>query len=139
MPSTLGRADERPALGRRQSALFPRDAAAPQAAVDKILGAWSLEITAESELYYVSVALQQVEGVLAGTASEPSGFFTDVPLTDLTFDGATLKFALQAPTPPDGLERALAVELKVVDEKTMEGTLLVPDLNISAAVKAVKQ
>jgi len=111
----------------------------PQATPDKILGAWSLEVTAESQLYYVNVTLQLTEGVLTGTASEPSGYFTNVPLSDLAFDGATLKFGFISPTPPDGAERALAVELKVVDDKTMEGTLLVPDLNISAMVKAAKQ
>ncbi len=112
---------------------------APQATPDKILGTWSLEVTAESQLYYVNVTLLLTEGVLTGTASEPSGYFTNVPLSDLAFDGATLKFGFNSPTPPDGLERALAVELKVVDDKTMEGTLLVPDLNISAMVKAAKQ
>jgi len=120
--------------------LFAQEAQqTPQLSPDKILGTWSLEVTAESQLYYVNIALQLAEGVLTGTASEPSGYFTDVSLSDLAFDGATLKFGFNSPTPPDGVERALAVELKVVDDKTMEGTLLVPDLNITAAVKAAKQ
>jgi hypothetical protein len=112
---------------------------AQQPAPDKILGAWSLEINAESQYYYVNVVLALTENVLTGTASEPSGFFTDVPLSDVAFDGTTLKFGFQSPTPPDGLERAVSVELKIGEDKTMEGTLVVPDLNIITTVKATKQ
>jgi hypothetical protein len=108
-------------------------------APDKILGTWSLEINAESEYYYVDVILALTGNVLSGTVSDPSGTFTDVPLSDVAFDGATLKFGFSAPTPPDGLERAISVELKVGDDKTMEGTLVVPDLNVAATVKATKQ
>ena len=111
----------------------------PQVPPDKILGVWNLEITAESQLFYVNITLQLTEAVLTGAASEPSGYFTDVPLSDLAFDGATLKFGFTSPTPPDGLERALSLELKVVDDRTMDGTLLVPDLNVSATVRAAKQ
>jgi len=31
------------------------------------------------------------------------------------------------------------VELKIVDDKSMEGTLIVPELDIAATVKAAKQ
>jgi len=111
----------------------------PQAAPDKILGAWNLEIVADSQPYYVNITLQLAEGVLTGTASEPSGTFTDVPLSDIAFDGATFKFGFKSPTPPDGLERAVSVELKIVDDKSMEGTLIVPELDVAATVKAAKQ
>ena len=67
------------------------------------------------------------------------GGITDVPLSDVAFDGTILKFGFQSPTPPDGLERAVSVELKIIDDKTMEGTLVVPDLNIATTVKATKQ
>ena len=112
---------------------------AQQAAPDKILGAWSLEVNAESETYSVNVVLALTDNVLTGTASEASGFFTDVPLSDLAFDGTTLTFGFKSPTPPDGQERAISVELKLVDDKTMEGTLVVPDLAVTATVKATKQ
>ncbi|HEX9901679.1 MAG TPA: hypothetical protein VGB72_02335 [Acidobacteriota bacterium] len=111
----------------------------PQAAPDKILGAWNLEVVADYQSYYVNITLQLTEGVLTGTASEPSGTFTDVPLSDIAFDGATLKFGFKSPTPPDGLERAIWAELKIVDEKAMEGTITVPDLAITATAKATKQ
>lgn len=111
----------------------------PQAVPDKILGDWNLEIVADSQAYYVNITLQLAEGVLTGTASEPSGTFTDVPLSDIAFDGATLKFGFKSPTPPDGLERAISVELKIVDDKSMEGTIIVPELDVAATVKAAKQ
>ena len=112
---------------------------APPVAPEKVLGAWNLEVAADFQSYYVSITLQLAEGVLTGTASEPSGYFTDVPLSDIAFDGTTLKFGFKSPTPPDGLERALSVELKIVDDKAMEGTLIVPDLDVTATVKATKQ
>jgi hypothetical protein len=112
---------------------------APQADPDKILGAWNLEIVADSQFYYVNIILQLAEGVLTGTASEPSGTFTEVPLSDIAFDGATFKFGFMPPTPPDGLERAVSVELQIVDDKAMEGTLIVPELDVTGTVKAAKQ
>jgi hypothetical protein len=110
----------------------------PQADPDKILGVWNLEILADSQTYSLNITLQLAEGVLTGTASEPSGYFTDVPVSDISFDGATLKFGFISPTPPDGLERAIMVELKMMDDRAMEGTLVVPELDVAATVKAVK-
>lgn len=110
----------------------------PQAKADAILGVWSLQIDAGGEYYYTTLTLALSEGKLAGKMSESSGFFTDVPLTDISWDGVILKFRVMAPTPPDGAERALENELKLAEGK-WAGMMNIPDLGMSAAVTGTKK
>jgi len=103
-----------------------------QEAVDyeKILGKWDIEIDAEGEYYYLTLNLEKTNGELQGTISESSGFFMDVPLSEIEFDGTTLSFEFTAPTPPDGAERVLRAEFKVSDDM-LEGTITIDDLGMT--------
>ncbi|OGD25895.1 MAG: hypothetical protein A2Y56_00035 [Candidatus Aminicenantes bacterium RBG_13_63_10] len=112
---------------------------AQQASPEKIAGTWSVEIAVDTEAFFLSLTLGASGEGLEGSVSETYGSFTDLPITETVFDGTTLSFQFIAPTPPDGMERAVLVELKVVDESTMEGTLSVPDLGVAGQVKASKQ
>jgi hypothetical protein len=111
---------------------------APQAKADAILGEWVLTIDAGGEYYYVSMTLALAEGKLTGKISESSGFFTDIPLTDISWEGTTLKSKAIAPTPPDGAERLLETELKLAEGK-WAGMMNIPDLGMAAAVTGVRK
>jgi hypothetical protein len=102
-----------------------------------LLGQWLLEVNA-GESYMLPLALKLVEGKLAGTLSEQSGMFTDVPLTDLTWDGTTLKFGAKIPTPPDGSERPIKAEFKI-DQGKLVGTLSIEDLGMAVPVAGTKK
>jgi hypothetical protein len=106
-----------------------------QADHSKVLGDWEIELDAEGEYYYLSMTVKEEEGKLAGTISEASGFFVDVPLTDIVYDGESFNFQFTAPTPPDGMERILKGEFKVQTDK-MEGLIIVDDLGLSAPATA---
>ncbi len=105
---------------------------------EKILGAWDIEVVAEGEYYYLSMNLEKSEQELKGTISEQSGGFTDIPLSEIKFDGQTLSFDFTAPTPPDGLERLIKTEFKVADNR-LEGTLNVVDLGVTATAIATRK
>lgn len=102
-----------------------------QADHSKVLGDWEIELDAEGEYYYLSMTVKEEEGKLAGTISEASGFFVDVPLMDIVYDGENFNFQFTAPTPPDGMERIIKGEYKVQTDK-MEGLIIVDDLGLSA-------
>ena len=102
-----------------------------QADHSKVLGDWEIELDAEGEYYYLSMTVKEEEGKLAGTISEASGFFLDVPLMDIVYDGENFNFQFTAPTPPDGMERIIKGEYKVQTDK-MEGLIIVDDLGLSA-------
>ncbi len=97
----------------------------------KVIGDWEIELDAEGEYFYLSMAVKEEEGKLAGTISEASGFFVDVPITDIIYDGDNFNFLFTAPTPPDGMERIIKGEFMVQTDK-MEGFIIVDDLGISA-------
>jgi len=109
-----------------------------QAKADAILGEWSLQIDAGGEYYYLAMTLSLQEKKLAGKLSESNGWFTDVPLTAISWDGAVLKFKATAPTPPDGAERVLDTELKLAESK-WTGTMGIADLGMTAAVTGTKK
>ena len=113
---------------------------APQAKVDtgKIVGNWSLEVNAGSEFYYLPLLLNITDGKLGGTVSESNGFFKDVPLTAVEFDGTLLKFDAKTPTPPDGAERTIKFELKLAADK-LEGQVAIPELGMSVPVTGAKK
>jgi hypothetical protein len=95
----------------------------------KLVGAWGLEIDAEGEYYYLAIVIEESDGILSGKISEESGFFTDVVIEQIKFDGKTLAFQFDAPTPPDGEERTLDAEL-VFSGDTCEGTISIEDLGM---------
>ena len=104
----------------------------------KVVGAWEIELDVEGEYYYLSMKIEESEGKLKGTISEASGFFSDIPLTNIEYDGKIFNFDFNATTPPDGMERLLKMELEVGDNK-LEGILDVPDLGVSGAVVATRE
>ena len=112
----------------------------PQTKVDynKIVGDWSLEVNAGQEIYYLPLVLKVTEGKLGGTLSEVNGLIKDVPLTAVEFDGLLLKFEAKTPTPPDGAERPIKFELKLVGDK-LEGQVIVTDLSMSVPVTGAKK
>jgi len=112
---------------------------AQQAAPDKVAGVWNVEVSVETDVFYLTLTLRAAEGKLEGEISEAYGSFANVPITEVVYDGTVLNFAFNAPTPPDGLERAIKVEFKVLDETHLEGILTVSDLGLGAPVKAVRQ
>ncbi len=104
----------------------------------KILGKWKMEISADGEYYYLTLILRSVDGTLEGTVSESMGYFTDVPISEIVFDGENLSFDFKSPTPPDGLERLVSASFKVgVD--TMDGVVNLPELGISAMATATRE
>ncbi len=98
----------------------------------KILGDWELEVDAGGgEYYYLSLLLEEADSLLSGLISESQGFFSDVPLSNIQYDGQVLSFEFTAPTPPDGVERLIVAEFTVGDDR-MEGYLTLPELGVSA-------
>jgi len=100
-----------------------------------VIGDWEIELDAEGEYFYLSMTVEEEEGKLAGTISEASGFFVDVPMTDIVYDGENFNFQFSAPTPPDGMERIVKGEFKVGTDQ-MEGLIIVDDLGLSAPAMA---
>mgnify|MGYP001592920051 CR=1 FL=1 len=105
---------------------------------DKIVGTWSLEVSAGSEYYYLTLELTVNEGKLGGKLSEQSGMFKDAPLVEPGFEGQTLKYSVKIPTPPDGAERLVKSEMKLVDNR-LEGTLTVQDMEMTVPVTGTKK
>jgi len=108
------------------------------AAPDKLLGSWALEVNAGDALYYLSLDLKLTEGKLGGVLSEQNGIFTNVPLTEIEWDGTTLKFMANTPTPPDGAVLPIKTELKLVDGK-LAGTITIVEMGMTAPVAGTKK
>jgi hypothetical protein len=104
----------------------------------KILGDWDMEVDAGGEYYYLSFTIEKTDGELSGTISESSGFFTDISLMNIEFDGRNLSFEMTVPTPPDGYENLVKAELELVEER-LEGMLTIESIGISASAVATKQ
>jgi len=104
----------------------------------KILGDWDMEVDAGGEYFYLSFSIEKIEDGLKGSISESSGFFSDVSLENIEFDGSHLRFEMNIPTPPDGYENLVKSDLELVEER-LEGTLSVESLGISAAATATKK
>jgi hypothetical protein len=103
-----------------------------------ILGSWDMEVDAGGEYFYLSFSLNQADEGLKGAISESSGFFSDVPLENIQFDGQNLSFEMNIPTPPDGYQNRVKSTLSLIDGK-LEGMLSVEALGISAAATATKK
>jgi hypothetical protein len=104
----------------------------------KILGDWEMEVDVGGEFYYLSFSIEKTDEGFKGSVSESSGFFSDVPLENIEFDGTHLSFETNIPTPPDGYENFVKAELKLVEGK-LEGNLSVESLGISASATATKK
>jgi len=102
------------------------------------LGIWTLEVDAGGEFYYLTLELKLVQGKLEGGLSEQNGMFTNTPISNVEFDGQTLKFDSKTPTPPDGAERVIKTEVKLVDKKLL-GMITIADLGMSAALTGTKK
>jgi hypothetical protein len=103
-----------------------------------LLGIWALEVDAGGEFYYLTLELKLVEGKLEGGLSEQNGLFTNTPIFNVEFDGQTLKFDSKTPTPPDGAERVIKTEVKLVDKK-LQGMITIADLGMSVALTGTKK
>ena len=99
----------------------------------KVLGTWDLELDADGQMFYLTMALEKVDGKLAGRVSEQNGMFTDAPLSEMAYDGETLKCTAAVPSPPDMATRPWVIELKVGAD-TVEGTIGNAELQISASI-----
>jgi len=106
--------------------------------LNKVAGSWSLEVNAGGEFYYLTLDLKVKDGKLEGGLTEQNGMFKDAPLAAIEFDGTTLKFDVTIPTPPDGGERLVKTEMKLVEAK-LEWMLTIADLGLSAGVAGVKK
>ena len=104
----------------------------------KIVGSWDIEVDAGGEYYYLTLVLKEADGELSGTISESSGFFTDVGLTKIEYDGSNLSFDFIAPTPPDGAERIIQTEFEVGKDE-MEGSMTISDLGMTVGCVATRE
>jgi hypothetical protein len=122
------------------SALFVLTPGMAQENVDNsgVLGKWKIEIYADGQYYYLTMELTEAEGKLEGTVSESQGTFTDRALENEAFDGTTLSFEFNSPTPPDGLERLLRAEFKLLEGK-LDGTITVPAMGVTVRATAAKE
>jgi hypothetical protein len=103
-----------------------------------IIGVWKVEIDAGEQFYYLTLVLKVSEGKFEGTVSESTGYFTDVPLSNIYYDGENLRFEFTAATPPDGLARLVKAEFKVGVDK-LEGTVSVPDIQAEVPATAARE
>lgn len=104
----------------------------------KVLGSWDVEVSAEGQTYYLSMKLVDENGAFAGTMSEQNGMITDAPLSSLAYDGTTLSFEFNSPTPPDGVSRLLQVSMTWAGD-ALEGSMTIPDLGMTIPAKATKK
>lgn len=125
-------------MGAVLAALVVFAAAAQDVDPAPVAGDWEIALDAQGEIYYLLMNLEAVDGKLSGTVSEASGFFTDIPLVDITWDGERLGFGFTSPTPPDGMEREVVGTL-TLDNDRMEGFITVDDLGVSAPAVATRR
>jgi hypothetical protein len=103
----------------------------------KVLGAWNLDVYTGDQTYSLVLNITETNGQLAGKVSESMGTFTDVPISEIFFDGAAFRFSFISPTPPDGASRTVKADLKL-NQDTMGGTISVPDLGIVIDASATR-
>jgi len=109
-----------------------------ESAKAKVLGTWDVEVTADGQSYLLTMVLNEANDQLTGTMSEQNGVFTDVALSSLSYDGTTLTFEFNSPTPPDGTERLVQATFSWAGDG-LEGSVTVPDLGVTAPAKANKK
>lgn len=104
----------------------------------KVVGSWKIEVYAGDTTYSLSLVVTEDQGQLAGKISESMGTFTDVAISDISYDSVTFRFNFISPTPPDGLSRTVKADFKVGTD-AMEGIINVPDLDITTDAKATRE
>lgn len=122
------------AFGLSFSVLFGQEKLSPE----KVMGEWNVEIDAGGEYYYLNMTIEKTDGTLEGTISEESGYFQNLTLSSIEFDGAILKFEFTAPTPPDDYERVVKAEFKV-GENRLEGYMTAEDLGLTVSAVATRK
>jgi len=103
-----------------------------------LVGQWTLQIDAGGEFYFLVLELKLNAGNIEGQLSEQNGLFTKAPLSNIEFDGQVLKFDTKTPTPPDGAERLIKTEAKLVAGK-LEGAITIVEMNLSAPLTGTKK
>ncbi|MBM3293730.1 MAG: hypothetical protein FJY82_04310 [Candidatus Aminicenantes bacterium] len=103
-----------------------------------LLGLWAIEVDAGGEYFYLTLEFKLVEGQCEGALSEQGGFFSQLPVADIDWDGTTLKFDFKSPTPPDGVERQVKSEFKYAEGK-LAGMMTIPDLGMSVPATGAKK
>ncbi len=101
----------------------------------KILGTWNLEVYADGTYVYLTLAMEEVEGKLAGKVSEQNGMFTDAALGNIEYTGPEFSAEMSVPSPPDGAVKSWTMKLKMSDEAG-EGTIANADLGMIATLTA---
>lgn len=131
--------DFRILLGAAVFVLAVAAAASAQEKADasKIVGTWTIDVYAGDETYNLKLAVTETDGRLEGKISETMGAFSDIPLSDIFYDGESFRFSFVSPTPPDGMSRTVKVDLKVGVNK-MDGTITVPELETTVTAKAAR-
>jgi len=108
--------------------------AAPQSLKpENLVGKWDVEVSVDSQYFYITLVLELVEGKLAGKVSEANGMFADAPCQNLAIDGKTFTCETNIPTPPDGAVRPWTITVEV-DGETFTGSISNAELQISAAM-----
>ncbi|OGD11512.1 MAG: hypothetical protein A2Y86_00100 [Candidatus Aminicenantes bacterium RBG_13_62_12] len=115
--------------------LAPLAVSQEKADTAKILGNWGIDVYAGDQTYSLKLAVTEENGQLAGKISESMGSFTDVAISEISYDSVTFRFSFVGPTPPDGNSRTIKAEFKVAAD-TMGGTVSVPDLDFVADASA---
>jgi hypothetical protein len=118
--------------------LFMWASAQEKTDLSKVTGTWKIEVIADGDEFHLTMALKEEAGSLSGTISESMGMLNNVPLADVLFDGTNLSFTFNSPTPPDGLERLVKAEFKLI-ENGLDGLMIVPSLDATAPAKAVRE
>ena len=103
-----------------------------------VVGTWNIEVDADGQYFYLTMGLKEASGKLEGTLSEAQGTFTDKALENLAFDGTALSFEFNSPTPPDGMERLIKAEFKLIEGK-LDGTMSVPAMGVTVRATAAKE
>ena len=106
--------------------------------LSEVVGNWKVEVYAGNSTYYLNLVVTEASGQLAGKVSESMGLFTDVSISEISYDSVAFRFDFVAPTPPDGTSRTVRADFKVAED-AMGGTLTVPDLDVIAEAKAIRQ
>lgn len=104
----------------------------------KVVGTWKIEVYAGDTTYYLSLVVSEESGQLAGKISDSMGSFTDVAISDISYDSVAFRFDFVSPTPPDGLSRTVKADFKVATD-SMGGVINVPDLDVTADAKATRE
>lgn len=104
----------------------------------KVIGIWSLTVEADSYNIYLTLSLELNEGLVKGKMTEQSGMIPEVPLEAVEFDNENLKFAITAPSPPDGLNKVWKASFKVFGDK-LEGAFFNEELGIAAAATGTRE